>query len=74
MKAVRPAIASSGPYLQMRSVGSYNTPGREKEGNEERAGYYYFYVPLEANECIFIRKINHVIRISVFFILNSANL
>ena len=30
---VRPVIASNGvPFLQVRSVGSHRTPGREKEG------------------------------------------
>ena len=33
MKAVRPVIASNGvPNLQMTSVGSHRTSGREKEG------------------------------------------
>ena len=37
MKAVRPVIASNGvPYLQMRSVGSLSTSGREKDGKKER--------------------------------------
>ena len=37
--AVRPVIASNGvPFLQMRSVESHNTSGREKEGNKERLG------------------------------------
>ena len=37
--AVRPVIASNGvPFLQMRSVGSHSTSGREKEGNKERTG------------------------------------
>ena len=40
MNAVRPVIASNGvPYLQMRSVVSYSTSGREKEGNKERSVY-----------------------------------
>ena len=44
MKAVRPVIASNGvPYLQMRSVGSYNTSGREKEGMKERTSIHKFY-------------------------------
>ena len=35
--AVGPVIASNGvPFLQMRSVGSHSTSGREKEGNKER--------------------------------------
>ena len=34
---VRPVITSNGvPFLQMRSVGSHATSGREKEGNGER--------------------------------------
>ena len=38
--AVRPVIASNGlPFLQMRSVGSHSTSGREKEGKKERVGY-----------------------------------
>ena len=37
--AMRPVIASNGvPYLQMRSVGSHSTSGREKEGIKERTG------------------------------------
>ena len=37
--AVRPVIASNGvPFLQMRSVGSHGTSGREKEGIKERTG------------------------------------
>ena len=37
--AVRPVIGSNGfPFLQMRSIGSHSTSGREKEGNEERTG------------------------------------
>ena len=37
--AVRPVIASNGvPFLQMRSVGSHSTSGREKEGKNERIG------------------------------------
>ena len=36
---MQPVIASNGvSYLQMRSVGSHNTSGREKEGNKERTG------------------------------------
>ena len=36
-KAVRPVITSNGiPYLQMRSIGSYNTSGRDKEEMKER--------------------------------------
>jgi hypothetical protein len=39
MKAVRPVITSNGvPYLQMRSVGSHSTSGREKEGKKEWTG------------------------------------
>ena len=39
MKAVWPLIASNGvPYLQMRSVGSHSTSGREKEGNKDITG------------------------------------
>ena len=35
--AVRPFIPSNGvPYLQMRSVGSHSTRGREEEGKKER--------------------------------------
>ena len=35
--AVRPVITSNGvPFLQMRSVGSHSTSGREKEGIKER--------------------------------------
>ena len=38
MKAVRPVIVSNGnPNLQMRSVGSHNTPGKEKEGKDRVA-------------------------------------
>ena len=34
-RAVRSVIASSGvPFLQMRSVGSHSTLGREKKGNK----------------------------------------
>jgi hypothetical protein len=33
MKAVPPVMSLNGvPYLQMRSVGSHSTSGREKEG------------------------------------------
>ena len=36
MKAMRPIIASNGvPLLQMRSVCSHSTPGREKERNKK---------------------------------------
>ena len=36
MKVVRPFIASNGvPYIQMRSVGSHSTSGREKNGRTE---------------------------------------
>ena len=36
MKVVRPVIASNGDlYFQIRSVGSYSTSGREKEGKKE---------------------------------------
>ena len=39
--AVRPVIASNGVnFLQMRSVGSHSTSGREKEGNKERTIVY----------------------------------
>ena len=40
MKALfRPLIASNGiPFLQMRSVGSHSTSGREKEGIKESTG------------------------------------
>ena len=49
MKAVRPIIASNGvPYLQMRSVASYTTSGREKEGNKERTGQG---TPLDSVDC-----------------------
>ena len=35
IKAVLPVINSNGvPYLQMRSVGSHSTSGREKKGKE----------------------------------------
>ena len=38
-KVVRPVIASNAvAYLQMRSVGSYSTSGREYEGKKERTG------------------------------------
>ena len=37
--SVRPVIASNGvPFLQMRSVGSHSTLGKEKEGNKESTG------------------------------------
>jgi hypothetical protein len=37
MKVVQLVIASNqAPYLQMRSVGSYSSSGREKEGKKER--------------------------------------
>ena len=36
MKGVRPVIASNGvPFLQMRSVESHSTSGREEEGRDE---------------------------------------
>ena len=39
MKAVRPVTASNGVHsLQIRSVGSYNTSGRDKEGKKEGQG------------------------------------
>ena len=39
MRAVRPVIGSNGiPYLQMWSVASDSTSGREKEGMRERLG------------------------------------
>jgi hypothetical protein len=35
-RAVRPVITSNGvPFLQMRSIGSHSTSGREKEGKKE---------------------------------------
>ena len=35
--AVRPVIVSNGVlFIQMRSIGSHSTSGREKEGNKER--------------------------------------
>ena len=38
--AVRPVIASNGvPFIQIKSVGSHSTSGREKEGNKERTGW-----------------------------------
>ena len=43
MKAVRPAIASNGiSYIQLRSIGSHCTSGREKEGNQEKVGTLRF--------------------------------
>ena len=43
-QAVRPVIASNGtPFLQMRSVGSHSTPGREKEGIEKMTGAFESY-------------------------------
>ena len=37
IKAVRPVIALNGvPYLQMRSVGSHSTSGRDKKEEKER--------------------------------------
>ena len=42
--AVRPAIASNGvPFLQMRSVGTNSTSGREKEGEKESMGKWFLY-------------------------------
>ena len=39
--ALRPVIASNGiPLLQMKSVGSHSTAGREMEGKKERTGQY----------------------------------
>ena len=39
MKILRPIIASNEvPYLQMTSVGSHSTSGREKEGKKGRTG------------------------------------
>ena len=39
LKAVRLVTISVGvPFLQMRSVGSHSTSGREKEGIKERMG------------------------------------
>ena len=39
MKAMRIVFTSNWvPYLQMRSVGSHRTAGREKEGKTERTG------------------------------------
>ena len=39
MRALRPVIASNGiPYLQMTSVGSHSTPGREREEKKESLG------------------------------------
>ena len=43
MKTVRPVIALNGVgvfYLQMSSVGSHSTSGREKKGKKERSGGY----------------------------------
>jgi hypothetical protein len=41
MKAVRPEIASNViPCLQMRSVGSYSTSGREKKGKKDGMGVF----------------------------------
>jgi hypothetical protein len=39
MKVVRPVFASNGvPSIQMRSVGSHCTSGKEKGGKKKRAG------------------------------------
>ena len=36
LETVRPVIASNGvPFLQIRSVGTHSTSGREKEGKKE---------------------------------------
>ena len=44
MKAVRPVIASNGaPYLQMRSLVSYSTSWREREGKKERSGWIVWF-------------------------------
>ena len=41
MKSVGVVIISIGvPYLQMRSEGSYMTPGRAKEGKKEKTRKY----------------------------------
>ena len=40
VKAVEPFISNGVPYLQMRSVGSHSTSGREKEGTKERRSSY----------------------------------
>ena len=54
MKAVRPVIASNKvPYLQMRSLGLHNTPGRKKETKMEREGRYLF---------VFLRTWSHRLR------------
>ena len=50
--AVPPVIASNGvPFLQMRSVGSHSTSGREKEGIKERMGdgmeYKFYHLKFE---------------------------
>ena len=37
MKDVRPVISSNGvPFVQIKSVGSHSTSGREKEGKKEK--------------------------------------
>ena len=39
MKRLKPVIASNGvPFLQIRSIESHSTSGREKEKNKERTG------------------------------------
>ena len=58
MKAVRPVIASKAvPYLQMRSVGSHSTSGREKEGMERRTGSTLHFTEHVVTHCIYIAKL-----------------
>ena len=57
MKAVRPVTASNGmPSLQMTSVGSHSTSGRDKEGKKVRKGVYishcyYYYTVTSFSVC-----------------------
>ena len=55
--AVQPIIASNGvPFLQMRSIGSHSTPGREMEGKKRRVG-----------SCVFVSlMIKIIVRLLVF--------
>ena len=52
MEAVQPVIASNGVFsLQIRSVGSHSTPGREKEGNTVTTGREVWIEPLSSLFC-----------------------
>ena len=56
MKAVGPVITSNGvPYIQMTSIGSHSTSGREKKGMDY-LGENYHQSGIEQNICTYPRS------------------